>query len=337
MPQYEQSWVINRPSGGGASFGQSLSVTNDGGIVVVGDPSAKRAHVFIGGTYKLLSQSGSPYYYGQAVSISPDGSTVVVGAPDFGGEGKAYVYKAPSWNLHATLASPAGPENGFGYSVAASDGGHVAVSTQTDYIYVFSGSSYGTHVSLEVPVNTAIMPIRMSGDGSVLVANPNAAAYVFHGSSWGTRTELSPPLGLSGYFAESVAISEDGTAVLVAGQANYSYIFSGSGWDTVTSIPQPVAFEGGYGVSCAIDGAGQIAVIGAPESDEGGDRAGKAYAFDAPDDYTSAIADAPRPSELLGVSMALSGDGGTLVMGGVSARVVVFSTDIGGDGWGLLL
>lgn len=348
MPQYEQLFVLNDPGTGEGYFGEypkALAISNDGDIIVVGAVGRQAAYIFEGGSVTTLAPSGAPYLYGVSVAISPDGTTVAIGAPDsLGGEGKVYVYEAPSWNLAATLADPRG--SGiifFGQTVAAANGGIVAVqgyslTESNETIDVFHGSSYGSCESLDVPTTADLYSITISSEGSVLAAQGNTNTYVYHGLDWGSRVILSPPPEHDGYFSESAAVSGDGSAVLVAGQANYSYIFSGSGWGTVTYLAQPIRYEFDYGRACSIDEAGDVAVIAAKGvwvNDV--PSAGKAYAFEGPGDYTSVVADEPGYGEYLGQSVALSKDGTTLALGANSGRVVVFTTDIGGEGWGLLL
>lgn len=344
MPQYDEAFVLDDPGTGEGYFGlTSVAINEDGEVIVVGAWGRQAAYIFTDASPQTVAPSGAPDRFGYSVAISPDGSTVVVGAPDFSGEGKAYVYGAPSWSLVATLTDPRGASEYFGQSVAAADGGIVAVLGYSlddgkETLDVFHGLSYGSCESLDVEITADLEDISISSDGAVLAARGNANTFVYSGSGWSDRVMLEPPSGHDGFFSESAAVSGDGTAVLVAGQANYSYIFSGSGWGTVTYLAQPIRFESDYGDACAIDYEGDIAVIAAKGVEvEGIAGAGKLYAFEGSDDYTSVVADEPGPGEYLGRPVALSGDGTTLAVGTSSNRVVVFAGDGGGAGWGVHL
>jgi len=132
-------------------FGQSVSISNDGSILVVGawredtSPNSNNGAVYVysisGGTYvetqKLLaSDRADSDYFGQSVSISNDASTIVVGA--YGEDtspttnnGAVYVYSISGDGTYVEtqklLASDRATDDLFGESVSISNDGSTIV------------------------------------------------------------------------------------------------------------------------------------------------------------------------------------------------------------------
>jgi hypothetical protein len=117
-------------------FGHSVSVTYDGGIVLVGAPNKSNgsgyAAAFLTSTgifyREFNSQAGTFAYFGFSVAISADASTVIVGAPTADvNAGYAATYDVPTAIIKATMTNiPAGTSQ-FGYAVGLNDTGSIAI------------------------------------------------------------------------------------------------------------------------------------------------------------------------------------------------------------------
>lgn len=134
-------------------FGWSVSLSNDGNTVCIGNidanpdgvTNAGQAHIFIrsGTTWSeqaiiSASDKAASEQFGQSVAISDDGNTVCVGAygktvSGLGYVGQAYIFTRSStiWNQQAILsASDKAGSDWFGYSVAISgDSGTICIGS----------------------------------------------------------------------------------------------------------------------------------------------------------------------------------------------------------------
>ncbi len=189
-------------------FGVSVSVSGDGGTVVVGangDDSAKgSAYVYRwnGSTYeqsqKLTASDGATSdNFGLSVAVSGDGNTVVVGATgddDKGTDsGAAYVFRVngSSWGEMKLTASDGEASDNFGQSVAISaDGSKVVTGAYRDdsnkgsaYVHRWNGSSYDQSRKLMLSDGLAGgcfgWCVAVSGDGGTVVAGANTGSYDF--------------------------------------------------------------------------------------------------------------------------------------------------------------
>jgi hypothetical protein len=204
------------------------------------------------------SSLASSDIYGTGVALSADGATALVGAPDAecaAGDncGAAYVFvrTGTTWTEQARLtASDAGPFHEFGYSVALSADGDVA---------------------LVGALGTPCGALTFCG-----------AAYVFvrGGGTWTEQarlTPLDPQAGLT--FGRDVDLSADGATALVGAYrascpmglncgAAYVFVDSGGVWSQqarlVHALPRPSEL---FGSSVALSADGGTALVGAPGAD----------------------------------------------------------------------
>ncbi len=327
-----------------AGLGWSVAVSSDGSTVVVGAPAALgsapgAAYVFVRPgtswsseheTATLTASDVQPHdELGSSVGISPDGSTVVAGAP------------------YATIA--ANSDQGAAY-VFVKPGGGWSSGTPENETAKLTASDGATNDRLGSSVGVS------SGGSTVVAGAPGAnshqgAAYVFvkPGTAWssGTQTaKLTASDGASGdALGNSVAISSDGSTV-VAGAwqatvgANYyqgaAYVFvkPGGGWSSETSetstaklTPSDGATNDGFGDSVGVSSDGSTAVVGAdPNSERGG-----VYVFVKPaagwssEPETGKLINSDGAADSLGLSVAVSSDGSTVVAGAPGATVGVNS------------
>ncbi len=233
-------------SGGG--LGQSVSISTDGRVAVVGEPN------YNGGAGSALVYSNSEGawsfvtrleptgeigagHFGAAVSMDGGGETLVVGAPDDnGGVGSAWVFALSdgTWTKQARLVDTGEFDHArFGASVAVASSGQLvlvgepmadlAKGNVVTYEY-FNGFGWEQwqHMHRDgVPVGahygaSVALP---AGAGAALIGAPNAAGgdgavypcsfYGLGGPFWTERSAIPSP-AQKGHFGASVAISLGG-------------------------------------------------------------------------------------------------------------------------------
>jgi len=127
--------VAYTPSGD-EYFGHSVSVTDDGGIVLVGAPNKSSgsgyAAAFLTSTgifyREFNSQAGTFAYFGYSVAISADASTVIVGAPTSNvNAGYAATYDVLTAIIKSSMTNVPLGASQFGYAVGLNDTGSVAI------------------------------------------------------------------------------------------------------------------------------------------------------------------------------------------------------------------
>jgi hypothetical protein len=287
---------------GECAFGKSVALSADGDTALVGDPSSSStpgaAWVFTrsAGTWTrgpvLRSDGGDDEgRFGKSVALSADGDTALIGDPGASAQrGTAWVFtrSGDTWLHQATLTDFEGSKLAhFGRSVALSSDGDTAL-------------------------------IGAPGDSSF-----EGAAWAFRrsGTTWSQMVGkiTGPQDGGRARFGKAVALSGDGTTALVGApdqgehrgavwtlaRSGFTFVHQGA---TLTSLSE--ATEGGFGASVALSGAGNVALIGAPQA-EGGfgsvtqwTRSSGAWSPQANLGGTEAVG-----RGLTGASVALSSDG----------------------------
>jgi hypothetical protein len=329
----------------GDSFGYSVGVSSDGGVVVVGAPFAAvgsnfgqgAAYMFVKPasgwastteTAKLTASDGAGNdSLGFSVGISSDGGTLLAGAyfADVGSniaQGAAYVFEKPASGWATT--------SNFAAKLTASDG------TQT--------AELGFSVGISGDGGTVLV----GADGAMVGSNGlQGAAYVFvrPASGWATTANFTAKLTASDgapddVFAVRVGVSSDGATVLAGAEnatigsnrgqgAAYLFLKPASGWATGTETAKLTASDGAqgdlFGNSLAISGDASAVVVGVWQATIGANpQQGAAYVFLKPASgwATTATFDAKLTAsdgaafDNLGKSVGVSGDGGTVFAGG---------------------
>ena len=230
----EQTKLLASDGADHDNFGESVAISDDGNVVLVGsnerNVSANRAgvaYVFVrsGGVWseqtKLHTDDWTPSNHSPtAMAISGDGDTAIVGL--FGSDdngfqsGCAHVFARSGdvWSKQQTLT--------------ASDG------AATDH--------FGSAVSLSNDGNTAL--IGASHDNGDL--NDSGSAYVFvrSGGTWSEQQKLAASDEAANvYLGESVAISGDGTTALTGAPEVGFLSGSGSAYAFARSLVAPAAPE----------------------------------------------------------------------------------------------
>ena len=187
------------------------------------------------------------------------------------------------------------------------------------------GSDYfGVSVAISDDGNTAI--VGAPYEDTII---DDGAAYIFtrSGASWTQQAKIqaSDKQG-NDHFGDSVSISSDGnTAIVGAGNESYTgaaYIFtrSGTSWTQQAKIMASDKQQNDYfGRSVSISDDGNTAIVGASGEDTGGASAGTAYIYArSGTSWTQQQriqASDKKTDGNFGVSVAISGDGNTAIMG----------------------
>ena len=256
-------------------FGESVSISADGGFVIVGSPGNDTgrgaAYIFAkpatgwadasgGAAAKLTARDGwNLDRFGISVSMSADGAAVVVGARgDDSEKGAAYVFTKPAagWRDSSGAAK-----------LAAADGA--------------ARDLFGDSVSI-------------SGDGLTVVAGApgrddgKGAAYLFAkpGAWWGralisSSTKLTDADGKPGArFGDAVSASANGGVIAVGAPANayekgaaHVFVKPSGGWASAASSIELTASEeltasdgdygGAFGTAVSVSGDGAKILVGA--------------------------------------------------------------------------
>jgi hypothetical protein len=296
--------------------------------------------------------------FGSSVALSAGGSTALVGGEERGeGTAWAYVVSGSIWSEQQKLASAedglALSEDGD----TALIGGPAKGATGTVWAFTRSGATWSEQQKI-TPTDATLAShfgysVALSADGNTaLIGAPNddgerGAAWVFTraGGVWQEQQKIAPTDDDEGYsgsewrFGVSVALSADGNTALIGAPgypaashgAAWVYTRSDGAWTEEKKIrPTDEAGEFGgeseFGSSVALSADGNTVLIGGP-NDGTGSPVGAAWVYarsgttwteqqkivptDESDEYGSL-------QSQFGLSVALSADGNTALIGGPS-------------------
>ena len=230
----------------GANFGETVSVSGDGSLIVVGAPwtdvedvsAAGSAYVFTGDPDAGWSQATvlktSPLMqnpaFGKRVAVSADGSTIVVSAIN---RGIALVYQTDdsgSWAEVATLtAQPTDDSNVFGVSVAVNADGSLIVV----------GDDEAEAEGLDDP-------------GMAHVFRKVGEAWVAAGRFVAANASDEAEFGFAGAISDdgsTIAVGGDSGSVAGAGEPGYAWVYRNP------LVDYPSAEEPAVEVATAFDGS----------------------------------------------------------------------------------
>jgi hypothetical protein len=313
-PFIEQGSKLTEPGAG--YFGLSLALSSDGNTGIVGVPNDHgingALYVFTrsGSTWtqqgpKLVpSDPGSPDNdaFGEGVALSADGNTALIGGPsdtaDNQAEGSAWIFtrSGGTWTQQGSRITGPDVFGEFGWSVSLSaDGNAALIGAPSDNISV--GAAW---------------------------------LYTRSGTTWSPAGRLTPT-GESGAarFGETVALSGDGSTAIVTGPHDASdlgaaWVFANSGgtWSQQgAKLTGSGEFASGeFGASAALSTDGNTALVGGTSVDGAPAQAGAVWAFSRSGGTWSQQGSKLTPSDEggpgdFGVSLALSGDGNTALIG----------------------
>jgi uncharacterized repeat protein (TIGR01451 family) len=313
---------------GNAEQGNSVAISADGNTAIVGgyfdndDAGAAWIWTKSGGVWtqqgsKLVGSGGvGPGFQGNSVSISADGNTAIVGAGgDDNSTGAMWVWVRSGgvWSQQGAKLTGSGASPGAGQGIA---------------------------VSLSGDGNTAI--IGGDSDGAAI-----GAAWVFtrSGGVWSQQGNKLVGFFTSGTAGSrqghSVAISADGNTAIVGGSTDNN--FNGAAWVWTRSggvwtqqgnklFGTGAVGTAAQGISVAISADGNIALVGGASDSN---RIGATWVWTRSGGVWSqqgfkVVGANPVGTSFQGISVSLSADGNTAMIGG--------NSDDGGLGaaWGFL-
>jgi hypothetical protein len=316
-------------------LGSAVAVSSDGSTIVAGAPLANAAYVFVrpaGGwanmtqVAKLTASEGGETMLGYSVGVSSNGSTVVAGA------------------VSATVGS--NTLQGAAY-VFVRHGGRWASMTQTARLTASDGA-YQDHLGWSVGVSgdggTIVAGAPWATYNSTAESPGPGAAYVFvkPGGGWANMTQTAKLTAADGqtndHFGLSVGVSGEGNSIVAGAPyaiidghyyqgAAYIFVRPGSGWVNGNEAAKLVASDGALsdqlGFSVGVSSDGSTIVAGAYLDTIGlNTYQGAAYVFVKPgsgwvsgNEAAKLTASDGAEDDFLGYSVAVSGDGGTIVAG----------------------
>ncbi len=298
--------------------------------------------------YKIVPPAdlvGSLNGFATHIAISGDGTTALISDPgENGNAGAAWVYvkDGSTWTEQQEFTEPGGR---FGLSVAlSSDGNTAAVGGGGADVWIFTRTETtwtAQHDSTADGNLSYGAAVSLSGDGdTALVGGGEGAAWVMSrtGTTWSAPTEIldpNAPSNGSDPFGSAVALSGDGDTALIANPAGGTvdapggevYVYTGSGAafsekQLIVPTDERSASDANFGQSLALSQDGDTALIGGPaDSNDGSDFLGAAWVYtrSGSGDFTEQQKITPGDevdNGSVGLSVALSSDGETALIGG---------------------
>ncbi len=254
---------------------------------------------------------------GTSVALSADGSTLLVGGPhdENANHGAAFVFvkEGSSWVAQSPKLTGAESPSGSSEEQCAEESSEEA-----------GECAFGNSVALSADGNTALI-----GEPSATAMPGSAWVFTRSGTTWTRSAALTGEGGSGeGRFGKSVALSADGQTALIgdpsaSSQQGKAWVFTEgvSGW---TRAPALVDAESThlahFGRSVALSSDGQTALIGAPGDSS---YAGSARVFTNGGAGWAALGGkltgtGESGEARFGKSVALSGGGGTALIGGLN-------------------
>lgn len=296
--------------------------------------------------YKFTAPDGAAEdFLGFSASVS--GNMALVGAyrdDDNGGDsGSAYLFDTQAGGFLHKLTAPDGAEDDeFGQTVAIS-GDHAligahnadALGTRSGAAYLFDAATGNLARKLTAPDGTSLdrfgASVAISGNDALIGAwaADNAsgvrtgAAYLFAADTGALLQKFTPPDGVDqDSFGGAVAIS-GGHALIGAihdddngTSSGSAYLFETATGNLLHKLTAPDGAEWDYfGYSVAL--SGDLALIGATQDDDDGDKSGSAYLFDVTSGDLLRKLTAPDGAEDDYFGYAVAIDGADVLIGAV--------------------
>lgn len=250
---WERQATIIPTSPNALAFGQSLALSTDGALLIIGDPldtadgaSAGTCYIYqrISMAWSLLtkidiSDPAAGKLYGNSVAINEDATIIAVGSPSSIGSGYAgsvYVFSLNrltyAWSQSAKILQQGNIQNTlFGNAIDISaDGKYLAIgapSSNQAHIYNNVNNAWVKQFTL-FPTNAPAQSrfgtnVKISGDGNFcLVCDPTGGvggyiiAYGKSGTNWVQLQLINETVqNIGNRFGQSIAISFDGTKCVV--------------------------------------------------------------------------------------------------------------------------
>ena len=321
----------------------SLSLSADGSIFVVGNQFSNQSGVTDGGMAVIYTRVGATWSltqkifssdiaandnFGSGVCVSGDGSTIVVGAPgdDDGAsaQGSAYIFEkvGATWTQVQKIIQSDTLSNGF----------------------------FGSKVRISDDGTTLVVGANRHDEPYTSAAGDTGAAYIFEkggGGTWSQTLKLYPTTasgpGGGGRFSHGLDISGDGNVIAAGAPYDdttssnmgivFMYVKSGGTWSaTPTQTFQyntAVTEDKYFGWSVGLSQNGNTLIVGAPYEDTEQTQSGAIHIYERTNgvwtpvkrEYTGV-----NPSgEGFGTSVAISDDGKVYIAGNENDDPVITS------------
>ncbi len=277
------SWVLKGSqidaSNSGEEFGSSLSINDNGNVVVIGSwyanslDGAVRVYEWNGTNWILkgneiqAEESSSRDYIGQALSINGDGTIIAIGVPqhsgiiDRAGCALMYQWNGNDWIKMGNTIYANTRLSRLGHSISINgDGTIVAIG---EYGYNWSSTS--------------------NFDGATFI-------YKWNGNDWalmGNRIDASTT---GEYFGYSVSIDSEGSKVAIGAYQYQSqfgttriYHWNGNDWTLIDSQVDGTSSYGAFGKTVSISSDGSVVAGGAPANRDQGLSTGATSVYDIAD------------------------------------------------------
>jgi hypothetical protein len=337
-------------------LGYSVAMSGDGRTIVAGGPGNSRATddgngnsaitsgyaqvmEYNDGSWSQLGNDivfeGPATWFGRSVSISEDGRAIVVGAPlnginryEYGaGSVRVFEYGRGYWNQLGSDIDGEAAGDQFGNSVAMSNDGKTIV--------------------VGGPLN--------NGNGEY---SGHVRVFEYSDGVWNQLGADIDGEAASDYFGQSVALSRDGRTIVAGGPGNGAWNIDGTGdgsgharvfeynggsWSQLGADIDGEFAGDHFGFSVAMSGDGLTIMVGGPSFQLKGRDSGHARGFKyigGSWNQLGPVIDGDMPGDRFGRSVSISGDGKTILAGGLKdgsgyARVFEYSseswTQLGGD------
>ena len=317
------------------------------------------------GSKLAVTSSQTSLEQGTSVALSADGNTALVGtqngsAADVEGAW-VFVRTGDRWLQQGPiLTKPLPYQRNLGNSVALSGDGNTAVlSGNRDCtgvgdasIFVRAGGVWSLQAELTVAGNVGVISIprvAISADGTTVAIgqqwdnNITGAVWIFSrsGSQWtqqGSKLVGSGAVGAAGQ-GQAVALSADGNTLISGGPHDNSFgavwFFTRTAgvWTQQGNKLSAADTDISMGSSVSLSADGDTALAGSPFSSGGGSvrflkRTGGVWSRQGPSLIGSGFSGTP----LMGLSVALSGDGGTALAGGPNDTAIAVDQHTEGIG-----
>lgn len=237
-------------------YGRSVSISNDGEIIIIGAPLDNKKAMRSGAVYVYIRNTSSwdlqtiltssdgaeDDSFGESIAISGDGNTIIVGSPQKdSNRGGVYIFTRNNntWSEKIKLtADDLQSSHFFGGSVSISSNGNVIVVgspfSKSAYVFIKSAATWVKHTKLTSDAPTTETRYgymtAISGDGNTIAIgetnanatntseNDNVYIYVRNGTSWSKQTVLNNGNKPNDSFGWSLSLSNNGNSLLIGAQ-----------------------------------------------------------------------------------------------------------------------
>jgi FG-GAP repeat len=307
-----------------SNFGWSVSTSDDGNTVVVGDGSNKGAFIWsrAAGTWNEIKLADSG---GFAVALAGNGTTAAVASA-------IYVKSGTDWQQQTELRTLLSSFDGdFGSAVAlSSDGNTAIVGARGDsggigaaYLFTRAGTTWTYKTEITTPAgegNGFGKAVAISADaGTLAIGDYNSQnnsgdvlTYLFDGTTATYQATLTEPTPTQNdEFGAGMALSGNGNTVVIGGFGAQSEVFlrTGTSWSHQYTFAQ-------FGRGVGLSQDGNTAVAG---QDGGGLFAGSAQVYTRSGGTWTAgtvlTATDSQSGDEFGLAIAVSGDASTAFAG----------------------